>query len=269
MCVHIHTQQTKNTFRFCFAAFYHLCLLIFSPAIKVRSVTIYNIHNAILLSLNCPPCIFLFYVYCINLWWPNIIIQDLGIYFDRGVFSSLSLLIHGHSPAPSSIPRHCYVPSFPKILSLSVFCYLDGMTQGFNISWPSTDPGTETGRECCFCSFPNKHSLIPCCRSSAGEARTERQASLDVDADGHPSHCGNAIGCQFLLGQLNEMVISSCVRDVLLLSILPAHTAVSLWLSTFIWFLFYLSNASSRVFLLNGKCYSSYRILRITGKILQ
>lgn len=25
--------------------------------------------------------------YCINLWWPNIIIQDLCIYFDRGVFA--------------------------------------------------------------------------------------------------------------------------------------------------------------------------------------
>lgn len=89
------------------------------------------------------------------------------------------------------------------------------MTQRLNISWPSTDPGTETGRDCCLCSFPNKHSHIPWSRSSAGGGRETETVTMGC---GHPS------ACQFLPSQ-QEMLLSSCAFLPLVQGILPTLPA--------------------------------------------
>ncbi|KAL1275344.1 hypothetical protein QQF64_034967 [Cirrhinus molitorella] len=75
------------------------------------------------------------------------------------------------------------------------------MTQGLNINWPSTDLGTETGRDCCLCSFPNKHSHIPNSRSSpAGYRGTQERHSGKWTS----IRLAKCLGCQLLPGQRRD-----------------------------------------------------------------
>lgn len=112
----------------------------------------------------------IFPIYCINLLWLNTIIQDLGICFYRGISLSSEMAL--------LCSRRIFRCSFYPYLYFAVWTT---WRKGLNISWPSTDPGTETGRHCCLCSFPNKHSHIPLAAPHRREAGKLRESPWDVD----------------------------------------------------------------------------------------